>query len=126
MKEDLIEIGTAYLRAFSEADFKKAREYVTDDFHFKGSIDEFHSADQAFEAFTNVGPMINGIDIISAFSNEGEACFIYLFRCKPPIGHVPTVEYMKFSDERIHSSRIFYDPHSFEAIMELPSVKTSI
>ena len=48
MKEDLIQIAKAYLYAFSQGDMASARKYVTHDFHFKGSIDEFNSAEEAF------------------------------------------------------------------------------
>ena len=39
------------------------RALLADDFHFKGSLDEFFSADEAIRVFCNMDPILEGISI---------------------------------------------------------------
>lgn len=126
MSQDLLKIGRAYLEYFANDDWENARSLMTDDFHFTGSIDEFHSADEAIETFSRLGPMLKGIDIKHETAGDSEAVFIYLFHCYDPIGTIPTAEYMQFEDGKIKRSRIFYDPRPFGGVMELPPFKDHI
>ena len=126
MSTSVLEIGLAYLEAWNRRDLKAARRLVAEDFHFKGSIDEFCSADEAFNNFERALPILLGVEVVSSISDGKEAAFFYRFKCKDPVGTIPTAEHLKFENGKIKDSRIYYDPRSFSSVMELHPVKHDI
>jgi len=102
------------------------RRFVSDDYHFNGPIDEFHSANDAFAAFEQLGPMVEGIEISSIIEQGDEVAAFYVFNVKSPIGPVPIAEQIKLRNGKVVDSRIYYDPRTFGNIMPLPPVKTRV
>ena len=123
---DNLDLAKKFYQAWNEKDFATVRSLVADDYHFKGSIDEFHSADEAFAAFEKIAPLINGIELTSIFGSGDQVAAYYIFACAQPVGNVPTAELLTFKDGKVVDSRIFYDARSFAGAMELPPVKDTM
>jgi hypothetical protein len=120
------EIALAYLNAWNNGGIAAGRKFVADNYSFKGSIDEFHSADEAFAAFEQLAPMVEGVDVSSVIAEGDDVAMFYVFKVIPPIGPVRIAERLKFQNSKIVDSRIFYDPRTFGNLMPLPPVVKEI
>ncbi|MGE0634087.1 MAG: nuclear transport factor 2 family protein [Pseudobdellovibrionaceae bacterium] len=114
----------AYLKSWNNGRIAEGRKYVSDDYHFNGPIDEFHNANDAFTAFEQLAPVVEGIEIASILEQGDDLAAFYVFKVKAPIGHVPIAEHIKLRNGKVSDSRIYYDPRTFGNVMPLPPVKT--
>jgi hypothetical protein len=114
---DAKQVVTNYHQHWTIGDMKAARVYLADDLDFKGSIDNFHRADDFIAALTMFQKMLRGINLIQSFFSENGAALLYDCDTMSPAGVIRTAEFFTVSDGKIKSIRLVFDATELRKLM---------
>lgn len=103
-----------YYDAMLAKNFDKMATYLHDKVHFIGPLATMHGKEAVVSAATNLGNILNDIQIRSKFSNNHQIMLAYDFIFPEPIGKLRAAVLMDFTDHLISKIELFYDSKPFE------------
>ena len=87
---DAASIVREFLDALGAKDFKSLRALIDDGVSYHGPMNAHEGAASFITAMTNLGPMIERVDVIKVFADGCDACAIFDFVTnQPSIGATP-------------------------------------
>jgi ketosteroid isomerase-like protein len=112
------EIVQRYHEAFGRGDVQEARSLLADDLHFKGPIDEFHSADDYLARLGKLGKIVTGTDVQKVLADEDDVVTIYDLHTNTPAGTSPVAEWACVRNGKIAETRVYFDARPFAAMFD--------
>ena len=110
------EIVQRYHEAFGRGDVQEARSLLADDLHFKGPIDEFHSADDYLASLGKLAQIVTGTDVQKVLADDEDVVTIYDLHTSTPAGTSPVAEWAHVKDGKIAEIRVYFDARPFAAM----------
>ena len=104
--EKLVE---SYVRAVGEHRLEDLRPMLAEDAEFTLGDATYRGVDAFIGAFVRLMPIVERNDIRKIFVDGDEACVIYDFVTRTPVGPVVSVEYLKLASGRIRSSLLVFE-----------------
>jgi ketosteroid isomerase-like protein len=105
-----------YHEAFGRGDVQEARSLLADDLHFKGPIDEFHSADDYLASLGKLAQIITGTDVQKVLADDEDVVTIYDLHTNTPAGTSPVAEWARVREGKIAEIRVYFDARPFAAM----------
>jgi len=106
---DTRELIDAYHCAWTSGDFVTARELLSDDLDFRGSIDTFSNADDFIAALTHFKEILRGVTMLRSFYDHQGAALLYDCDTVTPAGVIRTAEFFSVSENKITAIRLVFD-----------------
>jgi len=110
---EALEIGDAYFQAWNERAWDRMRALLAPDLSRVTPYTAFDSADSFMERTLWLAPKFVRLELFAKFSCGAQACFLYDFRCVPPLGDTTTAELLEVAGGRIVTMRVIFDPRPF-------------
>ncbi len=108
-----IDVVTAYTDAFDCKDMEKAKSVLDTDFHFDGPLMKAESRDEFFAQLANFDLEYQTKEH-RVISQGTSVARIFDFAITSPVrATVPMVEWFEVENDKIQSSRLFYDTAIF-------------
>jgi len=119
--ETPVEVVNAYLDAFEERDFERARQYLSDtDFHYHSPVSDADNADAFTINISRLGPILERIERRKVFTKGNEVCVImHLITTMEYMKDVPVVELATVVDGRITNMEVFFDASEYNRMFEI-------
>lgn len=107
-----------YLDAFYSGDFAKARELVSDDFHFKGPFAEATNKEAYFSSAAPLAAIAKGHRLLRQWADGDEVCSIHDVDLETPVGKglVTMCEWHKAESGKLVFGRVILDTAAFRAL----------
>jgi ketosteroid isomerase-like protein len=105
-----------YHEAFWRGDVQEARSLLADDLHFKGPIDEFHSADDYLASLGKLAQIVVGTDVQKVLADDEDVVTIYDLHTSTQAGTSPIAEWARVRDGKIVEMRVYFDARPFAAM----------
>jgi hypothetical protein len=112
------EVVERYKQAFGSGDVQTARSLLADDLHFKGPIEEFHSADAYLQSLAKLSQIVTGMDVQKVLANGSDVVTIYDLHTNTPAGTSNIAEWATVRDGKIVELHVFFDARPFAAMFE--------
>ncbi len=126
MSPDLKALAVAYIEAVGQKQFDRLPALLAPNVEFTGPGGQtIHGAQDFVSALRRLGPILARNDIKRVFVGGNEVCVIYDFVTDTSVGAVPSVEWLKFEDGRIRSSRLIFHTQPWPKVLEELSRRTS-
>lgn len=114
---DVRTIAQSYYNAWrNEGDFSNVA--LADDFHFKGSIDEFGSASSFRALATEFGKAITKLDERLVVDDGRHVVTIFDFDTALPVPEIPCAEILTIDNGRIVDAELIFDATDFRPVMD--------
>jgi len=108
----------SYLDAWSRKDLVGVAAHLHPDVHFKGPMQELNGKDAVLASTQRIFPLLERLDVRAQYFSGDRAMFAYDFVCRPPIGLCRTAEMVRFEDDLIRETELFFDARPFEAMQK--------
>jgi hypothetical protein len=108
MSKEMEALALSYLNAVGTKDLKRVEALVDPDITFVGPATTITGVQDLLAAFRRIGAVHVRNDIKRVFSDGNEVCVIYDF-VTDSIGAVPTIEWLRFENQRIRAVNLYYD-----------------
>jgi ketosteroid isomerase-like protein len=105
-----------YHEAFGRGDVQEARSLLADDLHFKGPIDEFHTADDYLASLGKLAQIVTWTDVQKVLADDEDAVTIYDLQTNTPAGTSAVAEWARVRDGKIVEISIYFDARPFAAM----------
>jgi len=115
----------SYLDAWSRKDLEGVAAQLHPDVHFKGPMQELNGRDAVLASATRIFPLLEKLNVRAQFISGDQAMFVYDFVCHEPIGLCRTAELVRFQDNLIRETELFFDARPFEAMQKALSERTA-
>ena len=112
------EVVQQYHAAFGSGDAQGARSLLADDLHFKGPIEELHSADDYMQSVGRLAQIVTGTDVQKVVADGADVVTIYDLHTSTPAGTSNVAEWATVRDGKIVEMRVFFDARPFAAMFE--------
>jgi uncharacterized protein YciI len=123
---DLKGLTLAYLEAVGQKQFDRLSALLASNMEFTvPGGNTIHGAQDYIAALRRLGPILARNDVKRVFVDGNEVCVIYDFVTDTSVGAVPSVEWLKFEDGRIRSSRLVFHSLPWPKVLEELSRRTS-
>ena len=123
------ELVRSYVGAVGEHRLDDLRSMLTPDAEFTLGDATYRGIDAFVGAFVRLMPILERNDIRKVFVDGDEACVIYDFVTRTPVGPVVSVEYLKLASGRIRSSLLVFErqhwPEVIAVLVELEAQKNA-
>jgi ketosteroid isomerase-like protein len=106
-----------YHTAWTSGDFAAARECLTDDFDFEGSIDAFKKADDFVTALKGFQGMLRSVTLLQSHFDRGGGSLLYDCHTATPAGVIRTAEFFSTSNDKISKIRLVFDATELRKLM---------
>ncbi|MEO8897919.1 MAG: nuclear transport factor 2 family protein [Candidatus Dormibacter sp.] len=112
-------VATAYIRAVGDGRWDEVAGLLHPDATFEIAGGGRHEGAGAFlAAFDNLKPIIERNDIRSVIADGDQACVLYDFVTRTPVGAVVSAEWLTFADGKIRSSYLLFDKGRWPEVMQ--------
>jgi hypothetical protein len=101
-------IALAYLDSVATKDMDRCAALLAPNLAFKGPAARYVGAAEVLEAFRRISSIHVRNDIRKVFVDRDEVCVIYDF-VTDTVGTLPTIEWLRIANGKIHSIDLFYD-----------------
>jgi len=126
MSPDLKALAVAYIEAVGQKQFDRLPALLASNVEFTGpGGNSIHGAQDYIAALRKLGPILARNDIQRVFEDGNEVCVIYYFVTDTSVGAVPSVEWLKFEDGLIRSSRLIFHTQPWPKVLEELSRRAS-
>jgi len=116
-----VAVVNAYLDAFEDRDFERARQYLSDtDFHYHSPVSDADNADAFTINISRLGPILERIERRKVFTQGTEVCVImHLITTMEHLKDVPVVQLTKVVDGRITDMEVFFDASEYNKMFDI-------
>lgn len=116
-----VAVVSAYLDAFEDRDFERARQYLSDTtFHYHSPVSDADNADAFTINISRLGPILERIERRKVFTKDDEVCVImHLITTMEHLKDVPVVQLTKVVDGRITDMEVFFDASEYNRMFEV-------
>ena len=115
---DLKSLATQYVEAAGMKNYAFLETILAPDVAFKGPFMQSDSADAFTSALRRMAPIWERNEVRAAFADGNQACVIYDFVTSTKAGAIPSVELLRFRNERIVQVELFFDRTQFAPALE--------
>jgi hypothetical protein len=126
MKTEARELVASYIQAVGEGRLEALPSLLERDALFTLGDNTFRGRDAFVGAFRRLVPIIERNDIRHLFVDGDEACVVYDFVTKTPVGPVLSVEYIKLRNGRIASSTLVFERLHWPEVLSVVSEREAI
>jgi len=102
--------------AMASGDVSRAKSLVTADLHFRGPIDEFHTADEYLAALGRLAKIVKGMENMQVFAEGDRVAVFYDLVTNTPAGTSPTAELYTVRRGKITAIQAIFDARPFAAM----------
>lgn len=113
MNKDNTIMAKDFYTAMSKKSAMDLGQYLHDDIEFTAPLAQTYGKDAYLENAKKFTGFFNSLKIRAVCSSNDEATVVYDLDFPEPIGKVPTVALMNFSDGMITRIELFYDARPF-------------
>jgi limonene-1,2-epoxide hydrolase len=119
--ETPVEVVNAYIDAFEDRDFERARQYLSDtDFHYRSPVSEATNADTFTSIISRIGPILVRIERRRIFTKDDEVCVImHIITTMESMKDMPLVQLAKVVDGKIIDMEVFFDASEYNKMFEI-------
>jgi len=116
-----VAVVNAYLDAFEDRDFERARQYLSDtDFHYHSPVSDADNADAFTINISRLGPILERIERRKVFTQGTEVCVImHLITTMEHLKDVPVVQLTKVVEGRITDMEVFFDASEYNKMFDI-------
>jgi limonene-1,2-epoxide hydrolase len=116
-----VEVVSAYLDAFEDRDFERARHYLSDtDFHYHSPVSDTSNADAFTINISRLGPILERIQRRKVFTQGNEVCVImHLITTMEHLKDVPVVQLATVIDGKITDMEVFFDASEYNRMFDV-------
>ena len=126
MSSDLKALAVAYIDAVGQKQFDRLPGLLAPNVEFTGpGGNTIHGAQDYISALRRLGPILKRNEIKKVFVDGNEVCVIYDFVTDTSVGGVPSVEWLRFEDGRIRSSRLVFHTQPWPEVLKELSARSS-
>ena len=118
-----LELGETYLNALNHKDIAKITSLAHSHIHFKMPLTEVFSRDGFIMAVRRMLANLKDLQILSKFSSDNEAMFIYEAHFNEPVGTVKAASLMTVENDKIHEMEVIFDARPFEKVYGTTEMK---
>ncbi len=110
------EVVNEYLAAYTAGDVERAASLVSEDYSFRGPMQESVGRDAFAGMVRHVAPHARGCRVLRQWADSDEVCSVYQFEVEPPTGltSVLVSEWNRVRDGRVCSSLMIFDTAPFQ------------
>ena len=119
--ETPVAVVNAYLDAFEDRDFERARQYLSDTaFRYHSPVSEADNADAFTINISRIGPILERIERRKVFTQGNEVCIImHLITTMEHLKDVPVVQLATVVDGWITDMVVFFDASEYNRMFEI-------
>jgi limonene-1,2-epoxide hydrolase len=119
--ETPVEVVSAYLDAFEDRDFERARQYLSDStFHYRSPVTQVNNADAFTSIISRIGPILERIERRKIFTKGDEVCVImHIITSMEGMKDMPLVQLAKVADGKITDMEVFFDASEYNKLFEV-------
>jgi limonene-1,2-epoxide hydrolase len=119
--ETPVDVVSAYLDAFEDRDFERARQYLSDsDFRYRSPVSEANNADAYTSIISRIGPILERIERRRIFTKDDEVCVIMrIITTMESMKDMPLVQLAKVVDGKITYMEVFFDASEYNKMFEI-------
>jgi limonene-1,2-epoxide hydrolase len=119
--ETPVDVVSAYLDAFEDRDFERARQYLSDsDFRYRSPVTEANNADAYTSIISRIGPILERIERRRIFTKDDEVCVIMrIITTMESMKNMPLVQLAKVVDGKITYMEVFFDASEYNKMFEI-------
>ena len=129
MSSPIHDLTSAYIQAVGEHRLDDLRPILDPEAEFTLGDATYRGVDAFIGAFVRLMPIVERNDIRKIFVDGDEACVIYDFVTRTPVGPVVSVECLKLASGRIRSSLLVFErqhwPEVIAVLVELEAQKNA-
>jgi limonene-1,2-epoxide hydrolase len=116
-----VAVVNAYLEAFGDRDFERARQYLSDsNFHYCSPVTKVNNADTFTSIISRIGPILERIERRKIFTNDDEVCVImHIITTMEGMKDVPLVQLAKVVEGKITDMEVFFDASEYNKMFEV-------
>jgi limonene-1,2-epoxide hydrolase len=113
--EKPVEVVNAYLDAFEDRDFERARQYLSDsDFHYRSLVAKVNNADAFTSIISRIGPVLKRIERRKIFMKDDDVCVImHIITTMEGMKDMPLVQLAKVVNGKITDMEVFFDASEY-------------
>ena len=115
------EVVSAYLDAFEDRDFERARQYLSDtDFHYLSPVTRVNNADDFTIIISRIGPILERLERRRIFTKDDEVCVImHIITAMEGMKDIPLVQLAKVVDGKITDMEVFFDASEYNKMFDI-------
>jgi limonene-1,2-epoxide hydrolase len=119
--ETPVDVVNAYLDAFANRDFERARQYLSDtDFHYRSPVTSVDNADDFTVIISRIGPILERIRRRRTFSQGDEVCVImHIVTTMESMRDMPLVQLVKVVGGKITDMEVFFDASAYNKMFDV-------
>lgn len=118
-----LEIGEVYLNALNHRDIAKITSLVDPEIHFKMPFTDVSNRDGFLAAIRRMLANLNELRILSKFSSDNLAIFVYEAHFNEPVGTVKVASLMTIAGDKIREMEVIFDARPFEKVYGAAELK---
>jgi hypothetical protein len=118
-----LEIGEAYLNALNAKDIAKITSLVDEQIHFKMPFAEAYKRDGFLMAVRRMLANLKELRILSKFSSDNQAMFLYETHFNEPVGMVKAASLMTIENDKIREIEVIFDARPFDRVYGTSELK---
>jgi hypothetical protein len=118
-----LEIGEAYLNALKNKDIAKITSLADPEIHFKMPLTEVSDRGAFLAAVRRMLANLNELQILSKFSSDNQAMFVYEAYFNEPVGTVKVASLMTIEGDKIRDMEVILDAWPFDKVYGAPELK---
>jgi predicted SnoaL-like aldol condensation-catalyzing enzyme len=119
--ETPVEVVNAYLDAFEDRDFERARQYLSDtSFHYHSPVSDAGNADAFTINISRLGPILERLERRKVFTQGNEVCVImHLITTMEHLKDVAVVQLVTVVDGKITDMEVFFDASEYNKMFDI-------
>jgi hypothetical protein len=126
MTSDFKALAVAYIDLVGQKQFDRLPALLAPNVEFTGpGGNTIHGQQEYISALRRLGPILKRNEVKKVFVDGNDVCVIYDFVTDTPVGALPSVEWLKFEDGRIRSSRLVYHTQPWPEVLKELSARSS-